>query len=256
VTVARRLTAIEADLDPTQRVVAWLAEAHAYDTFDAYTRMVLAGDPPDLPLDRLPREAIAAVRGRRSRGSPDVEAAVREAIRGVVFRIHLVLRIIDLTDGALRHEGLVLALLTAHVSLTLEAEERAATVGIHLAHQRDLLLDRVAELLALQEARRRVEERYLAGHPALFPATARQWDEQLRNSQETAVMTLRLAELEGAEPIDEARQLVPRPDRIEACIGDLVEVARIKTLDDMGEGHAAAERIRRWLGPKLASTAR
>jgi hypothetical protein len=60
-------------------------------------------------------------------------------------------------------------------------------------------------------------------------------------------MTLRLAELDGADPIDEERQLLPDPDRIEACVADFVEVARIKTLDDVGEGHAAAARLRRWL---------
>lgn len=249
-TVARRLTAIEADLDPTHRVVAWLAEAHAYDTFDGYTRMVLAGDPPDLPLDSLPREAIAAVRKQHHASTVAADKAVREAIRGVVFRIHLVLRIIDVTDGGLRQEALVLALLTAHVGLTLEAEERAESIGIHLAHQSDLLLERVAGLLAMQEARRTVEDRYLAGHPALFPATARQWEQQLRESQEMATLTLRLAELDGAVPIDEERQLAPPSDLIEACIGDLVEVARIKTLDDMGDGRAAVQRTRRWLGQK------
>lgn len=248
-TVARRLAAVEADLDPTQRVVAWLADIHAYDTFEAHTRMVLDGDPLDRPLDRLPREAIAAVRARRHAPSAEADRAVREAVRGVVFRIHLVLRIIDVTDAALRQEALVLALLTAHVSLTLEAPERAAKAGIHLARHRDLLFERVVELLAMQEARCTVEARYLAGHPALFPATARRWGEQVHESQAMAVMTERLAELEGAEPIDEARQLVPQPERIEACIGDLVEMARIKTLDDMGEGHAAVERIRRWLVP-------
>jgi hypothetical protein len=249
VTVARRLSAMEADLDPTQRVVAWLAEAHAYDSFDAYARLVLAGDPPDLPLDRLPREAIAAVRRRHARNSSEVEAAVREEIRSVVFRFHLVVRIIDVTDAALRQEALVHALLTAQVGLTLEAEERAAKIGIHLAPLRDLMLARVAGLLALQEARRTVEERYLAGNRAVFPATARHWDEQLHRSQESAVLCMRLADLDGAEPTNEARQLAPQPDRVDACIADLVEVARIKTLDEMGEGHAAVERLRRWLGP-------
>lgn len=60
-------------------------------------------------------------------------------------------------------------------------------------------------------------------------------------------MTLRLAELDGVEPIDEERQLLPDPSRIEAIAADLVEVARIKTLDDVGEGHAAVARLRRWL---------
>lgn len=111
------------------------------------------------------------------------------------------------------------------------------------------MLERVAGLLALQEARRTVEERYLAGHPAVFPATARHWDEQLHRSQESAVLCMRLSELEGAEPIHEAGQIAAQPDRVEACIGDLVEVARIKTLDEMGEGHAAVARMRKWLGP-------
>ncbi len=75
-----------------------------------------------------------------------------------------------------------------------------------------------------------------------------------QRSQELAVLCLRLAELEGVEPIDKAR-LAPQADRIEASIGDLVEVARIKTLDEMGEGHAAVERLRRWLGPNVAPTA-
>jgi hypothetical protein len=60
-------------------------------------------------------------------------------------------------------------------------------------------------------------------------------------------VTLRLAELDGAEPIDEDRQLLPDPGRIEACVADLVEVTRIKTLDDVGEGHAAVARMKRWL---------
>jgi hypothetical protein len=58
---------------------------------------------------------------------------------------------------------------------------------------------------------------------------------------------VRLAELDGAEPIDEERQLLPDPSRIEACIADFVEVARVKTLDDVGEGDAAWIRLRRWL---------
>jgi hypothetical protein len=118
---------------------------------------------------------------------------------------------------------------------------------------RDLLLARVAELLAQEEARKIVEARYLGGHSSLFPATARRWQELVHWAQKAGVMTLRLAELDGAEPIDEERQLLPDPGRIEACIADFVEVARIKTLDDVGEGHAALARLRRWLAPSPGS---
>lgn len=109
------------------------------------------------------------------------------------------------------------------------------------------MLGRVAELLAQEEARKLVETRYLGGHPSIFPATLRRWRKLVHGAQEAAVMTLRLTELDGADPIDVERQLVPDPLRIEAIVADFMEVARIKTLDDVGEGHAAFARLRRWL---------
>ena len=156
------------------------------------------------------------------------------------------LRIVDLTDAVIRHAELVVALLSAHVSLTLAREDGQGS-GLPLVQARDLLLGRVAELLAQEEARELIETRYLGGHPSIFPATARRWQKLVHDAQTAAVMTLRLAELDGAEPIDEERQLVPDPARIEAITADFVEVARIKTLEDVGEGYAAVTRLRRWL---------
>ena len=160
--------------------------------------------------------------------------------------LHLVLRIVDLTDSVIRHEELVVALLTAHVSLTL-AREDGQGGGQPLVQMRDLLLGRVAELLAQEEARTLVETRYLGGHSSIFPATVRRWQKLVHEAQAAAVMTLRLAELDGADPIDKDRQLLPDPARIQAIVADFVEVARIKTLDDVGEGYAAVARLRRWL---------
>jgi hypothetical protein len=246
VTVARRLATLEGDLDPTQRVMAWLAEAHAYDSFEAYVGAVIDADPSQLPMDRLPREAAAVARGQRQGTARDRDDAVHRAIRDVVLRVHLVLRIVDLTDSVIRREELVVALLTTHVSLTLAREDEPGG-RLRLVQLRDLLLGRVAELLAQEEARQLVETRYLGGHSSIFPATVRRWQKLVHDAQMAAVMTLRLAELDGAEPIDQAGQLLPEPARIEACIADFVEVARIKTLDEVGEGHAAVDRLRLWL---------
>jgi hypothetical protein len=247
VTVARRLATLEGELDPTQRVMAWLAEAHAYDSFENYLGAVIDADPSQMPMDRLPREAAAVAPGQRHSTARDRDDAVHRAICDVVLRVHLVLRIVDVTDSVTRREELVVALLTAHVALTLTRENEPGGC-LPLVQLRDLFLGRVAELLAQEEARKLVEARYLGGHVSLFPATQRRWQALVHEAQTAAVMTLRLAELDGADPIDEERQLLPDPARIEACIADFVEVARIKTLDDVGEGHAAVDRLRRWLG--------
>ncbi|HEY5472327.1 MAG TPA: hypothetical protein VIK32_03950, partial [Candidatus Limnocylindrales bacterium] len=56
-TAERRLRAVEASLSPTQLVLRWLDEAHAHDSFVAYSRAIYALGPGALPLDRLVREA-------------------------------------------------------------------------------------------------------------------------------------------------------------------------------------------------------
>ena len=42
-------------------------------------------------------------------------------------------------------------------------------------------------------------------------------------------------------------------DRVSACVADLVEAAKIKALDEMGDGRAAVSRAIRWLRPKLGA---
>ena len=65
---------------------------------------------------------------------------------------------------------------------------------------RSSLLLRVSELLAMEQARLAVEAKYLDGHAALFPATIRDWTEQVGRSERLAVMAERLAELDGLDP--------------------------------------------------------
>jgi hypothetical protein len=251
VTLVRRLSALESDLDPTARVVGWLEEAHAYDSLERYAAAII--ERPDLlPLNCLPREAIAVIRARRGARTSDIDEEVRETLRSIVFRVYLVLGMAERTTAVLDREGLVSALLAAHLALAAEFHDRIDRPVLPADRCRDLLLERVLSLLALAAAHRCVEARYLGGRTALFPETARLWTEQVAESQTLAAMAIRLAELDGYAPIDEDLQLVPSQARIEASIADLVEVARIKTLDDIGEGQAAIDRMRRWFASKPA----
>jgi hypothetical protein len=115
---------------------------------------------------------------------------------------------------------------------------------------RSLLLFRVAELRAAQDARATVEERYLAGHTALFPDAVKAWEEQLRNTQTLADVTCRLAELDGVPPAEPAD-----PDAVSArvteLVADLVEPAKTTALEKLGEGERAQSIAIGWLRPKL-----
>ena len=64
-TVASHLAHVEAQLTPTELVLRWLAEAHAYDSFGRYTASLLDADPNAFPMDRLAREGKEARRTRQ-----------------------------------------------------------------------------------------------------------------------------------------------------------------------------------------------
>ena len=58
-----------------------------------------------------------------------------------------------------------------------------------------------------------------------------------------------MVKLDGGPAVAE-QETVPREEQVEDCLVDLVEVARIKTLDDLGDGLVAFDRTRRWLAMK------
>ncbi len=116
-----------------------------------------------------------------------------------------------------------------------------------------MLFERVAELHALEAARTDVEARYLGSQTALFPDAVRDWAEQVHRSEKMAVMALRIAELEGVPPLDEAAYASTDQDRVATLVADLVEPAKIKALDELGDGRAAVDRAIRWLSPRLGA---
>jgi hypothetical protein len=253
-TLARRLSSLEASGDATQRVVRWLVEAHAYDSLDAYTDHILDAGPAALPLDRLPREAIAAIRARRRSRSEDIDAEIRDTLRGLLFRLHLVFRIVERTAAVIERHELIHITMTAHLGLTLEVGEEAKGAVMRLPMIRDALMKHVVGMMALQVARHRAENLYLAGSASLFPDTARRWGAILRDMQQSAVIADRLVELDGGAAIAD-EETIPSEEQVEECLADLVEGARIKTLDDLGERQAAFERTRRWLVTKIVPPA-
>jgi hypothetical protein len=257
VTTGRRLTGLEASLSPTELVLRWLTEAHAYDDFGSYFRTLLDVDPSNFPMDRLAREARDSAK-QRTRGRPRAEAdrTVRRAMIEACVRVQLVLRINEQSQAFLDREGLILTALTAHVGLVIgESAERLKANPLRLLVQdRDLLIGRVTELHAFQTARTQFAPRSLAALAADFPAARRAWTEQRTRSEKMAVIATRMAELDGTEP--------PPPDdqaafeaRVAQLVSDLVEPARSKAYDELGDGRRAIELAVRWLRPKLAADA-
>jgi hypothetical protein len=252
-TLSRRVGKLEEALSPTQLVLRWMAEAHAFGDIESYVASLLAQDPPVAPLDRLAREAAhgarTAMRGKR----PElVEPAIRTALRETVFRFELVMRINVTTQELLDREALIDVALSAHVALVTPEETRDERCLERFARLRDLLAFRVGELHAAREARGVVEGRYLDGHGALFLTAAQAWDEQVRSTQIIADMAVRLADLDGI-PTAAAPDPVAISRRAAELVADLVEPAKSDALDKLWEGRLALDIANGWLRTKLAS---
>jgi hypothetical protein len=255
-TAERRLARVETLLSPTEHVLRWLAEAHRYDDFDAYSHAIFALGPGALPLDRLVREARdSAEAGARGTSREQRDETVRAAIGQTVFLFHLVLRAIELAQTALDREALMCTALSAHLGLVVAGEGTARysvfpSRADGLTALRGGAVARSAELRALETARERVEARYLGGHPALLPATARSWTGQRERTDGLAAITVQLAELGGLAPVP-----ADDPDvfeaRVRALAADHVEPARVKALDEIGEGRRAVSIAMAWLEPRL-----
>ena len=253
-TAERRLAKVEAALGPKGLVLRWLAEAHVHDDFTACARSTYMQGPDGLPLDRLVHETIDWAEATH-RGRGDGNEAKRSALRQVLFLFHLVLRSNVLAQEALEREVLLEAVFSAHLGLAaIDTEDgKRSAVPTHVSRLdmvRSSVLLRVSELRAMEEARSQLEAKYLDGHAALFPATIRDSTEQLRRTERLAVVAERLAELDGLEPAP-----TEDPDafvaRVEQLVADHVEPARMKALDELGEGTRAMAIAVRWLQPRL-----
>jgi hypothetical protein len=255
-TAERRLARVESSLSSTELVLRWLDEAHRYDDLEPYSRAIFALGSGALPLDRLVREARAnAEAGSRHESRQQRDETIRTAIRQTVFLFHLVLRAIELAQWALDREALMCTALSAHLGLVMADDSRARhsvfpSRAEGLTTLRGAAVARFSELRALETARQRVETRYLGGHPALFPVTVRSWTAQRERTEGLAAITVQLAELEGLAPVA-ADDSDAFEARVSELIADHAEPARVKALDEMGEGRRAVSIAMAWLEPKL-----
>lgn len=258
-TAARRLAALETSLTPTRRVLAWLDEAHAFGSLDAYVDSLLDQPPEAFPLNRLTREAAGATRKTlRGKSAEVVDAAVRKTLRATVFRFELVLRINVVGHDMLDREQLLQLAFAGQLGTLVSADRRQRRGDPEhvrrIAQCRQVMIDRVNELLAAEQARAIAEERYLDRHPALFPETAATWGERVHEMQKLAVLADGLAEHDGAPLLD-----WPDPEavsaQVDALVADLVEPARSTALDKLDEGRQALAIATGWLRAKRSSAA-
>jgi hypothetical protein len=256
VTAERRLAKVEAALTPTQRVLAWLDEAHSWGTLSAYVDSLLDKSPDDFPINRLADDAATATRAAlRGKPAEAMGAAVRKAVLATVFRFHLVLRINVVTHETIDRETLIYVAMAGQLALLgrEDGPDRLTDEGYlrRLAMCRDITMSRVDHWLALQQARSMAEERYLEGRAAVFPDTAADEAERLKRSMELAVMADATAELDGLAPFEPAE-----PEAITAQAGvlvaDLVEPARVTTLEQFDEGRRGLEIATAWLRSKAS----
>jgi hypothetical protein len=254
-TAERRLAAVEAALTPTELVVAWLEEAHAFGSLEAAVWALLAEPSPVPPADRLARAAADGAR-TQAKGKPAEERtkAIDTAVKETVFRFRLVLQIITVSCELLDRQLLLDGLFGARLSLLLTTAQHIAKADPgHLAdlvELRDLIVGRVDELLAAGRAREAVEERYLAGHPALFPDRQAEWTEQLGSIQRLGAVAIGLTEKVGVPPPSSLGPEVAAA-RVERLVADLVEPARVEALEDLGEGQRAFGIATNWVRGKL-----
>jgi hypothetical protein len=171
-----------------------------------------------------------------------------------VFRFELVMRINVTTHELPDREALIDTALSAHVALLRSEKPRPANYPERFARLQDLLAFQVSELRAAQEARTIVEKRFLDGHGALFPKVAASWDEQVGSTGEIADMAVRLAEFDGVPT-----GVPPDPEtlsrRTTELVADVVEPAKSKALEKLGEGERALSVATGWLRTKLAPRA-
>lgn len=255
-TLARRLSAVESSLTPTQLVLRWLSEAHAHGSFEACAVALLDEEPRNLPLSRLCREAERSAWATvGSRAREDLNEAIAKAQRETVFRFLLVLRINVVAHEQLREEQLLHALYAAHVALLASARGGKRSEEDHrswLAMIVGKMLGRVGELEAAARARGLAEERYLEGYRALFPNALAAWDAQLQSTKESVAMAVALADFDDVELPDQDEDWLE--ERVAVLLSDLVEPAKATALEKLGEGERGLGIATEWLRAKAAAS--
>jgi hypothetical protein len=252
VSAARRIARLEGGLGPPEAMRLWLDEAHAFGSLAAYVAWLVDQPLTAAPLVRVPEAAIQAMKGQPRDATRE---AVRDAIRDGVFKVVLVLELSRaneeaIGDAALRYVALCWELRAIQFETRLAGSGATGRLRAWRASVSELLVD----LLAAEEARGRLEARYLEGRAALFPNMAADW-RSLRKVAE------RLAEGGAARPGGSftGRRRGTRPARdlvaIRVAVDDrapveaavVADTARAATLEILGASASVATTTKRRL---------
>jgi hypothetical protein len=259
-TAERRLAKLESALSPKAATLLWLEEAHQFRSLPAYVAWLIDQPISVAPLERVPVQARAAtVEAMRGQPREAVREAAHRAVRNAIFGVELVLKLNVAAEEAMRLSRLRYAALFWEMR-AISAEAQLETAGPSRAKDgrrtprwaawQAAVGSLIGSLYAAEEARARLERRYLEGTSTLFHDLAADWQalrekgEQLAGLGDLECVTA--GRVEGGRrrrrraEIDlrrlRAAALYHAPEEAAA----LVDAARAAALDALGDTAGAA----------------
>jgi hypothetical protein len=175
-----RVSAVEDSLDPLAIVLKVIADCQAYGSLDACARAIAEAPVEAAPLSRIGDEIEASVRASmKGRSRDDVNDAVRLAVGDGVFRFILFLRLNTSALEIADRDGMAACALTSWLGFMLNLlPEDGAVANEPPEHDeakaspfelwRSMVAILLVKVMAEDEARERLEARYLGGRSALF----------------------------------------------------------------------------------------
>jgi hypothetical protein len=241
-TKERRTARLESSGGAKIVLLRWLEEAHRDATLVHHTVRLLDRPTATWPVDLLGGRVAAQVR-RTMRGAKDweIEWAIRGAVAEAAFLLSLVMLLNADADQQEREDALRAECLSAQFQV-LDMEHVMAGLGEGLGiDTRPPVAQRLGacqaafstllrEMERAEVARHLLEERYLDGHPTLFPGTAEAW-------QETRDMAVGLASIvaEVTGPAATADDADSDHAAAMALASDLADRARSAALGMLGD---------------------
>jgi hypothetical protein len=255
VTTERRLDALDANLTPTEFVLRWLDEVHAYDDLPAYGRWLADQGTEVHPASRLAREAAESTKARmRGRHQEELVDAVDRALRAALVRFELFLRLNTVAQETVEDETMIRTILSLRYALFFE-ERRHAPRDVPPSRLEDprfwhtLATAQLTRIHAQQLARERLQIRYFEGREVLFPAVRRRWDELVLECRKLVLLTYRWLELEELTEgdMDEA---IPDDEVVGHWVDDLLQPARAMALEKLDETDRSYALASQWVRSK------
>ena len=157
----RRVDGLDDCLSPTEIVLRWLQEVACFPSADDYVASIKDRPSSAWPLHRLTREAERAATAS-SKGLPrdTIYRNVREAVRDVVFFVHLHLKLSSRIYDELRVASPILALLIVDLNHRMREDARrsdAALAWMRACHELPYPLDAETAVAAKAALEHRVE---------------------------------------------------------------------------------------------------